>query len=190
MGEQAEGVGIALEVGDVVPERGRHLLAQREALALGEEGLYGFLAGVAEGRVAHIVGQTGRSHDLSYFRHHALAQLRLALAEAACYVAAQRHAHAGHLERMGEAVVYEDAARQREHLRLVLHAAKGCREDESVVVALELGAVVVTLRMAVFLSEPLGRDELFPVHCHAAKVVKVHSTERIVHAFFGIFSTF
>ena len=67
------------------------------------------------------------------------------------HVVAERHAHGGHFERVGEAVVHEDAARQGEHLRLVLQAAEGCREDETVVIALELRAVVVALQVAVLL---------------------------------------
>ena len=35
-----------------------------------------------------------------------------------------------------EAVVYEDAARQREYLRLVLQSAERRRKDEAVVIAL------------------------------------------------------
>jgi hypothetical protein len=48
--------------------------------------------------------------------------------------------------------MYEDAARQGEDLHLVLQTTKRCRENQSVIVALELRAVVMPLRVAVFLS--------------------------------------
>ena len=66
---------------------------------------------------------------------------------------------------MGQTVVHEDAARQGEYLRLVLHTAERGREDETVVVALEFGAVVAVQTVIVFLAEPLIGDELKPVHC-------------------------
>jgi hypothetical protein len=51
--------------------------------------------------------------------------------------------------------VYEDASWQGEHLRLVLQATEGCREDETVVVTLEFRTVIMALRMALFLTESL-----------------------------------
>ena len=58
--------------------------------------------------------------------------------EASRYVVAERHAHARHFEAVGQAVVHEDASRQREHLGLVLQPAERCREYQAVVVALKL----------------------------------------------------
>ena len=58
----------------------------------------------------------------------------------------------------------EDAARQREDLRLVLQPAECRREDETVVIALEFRAVIVALCMLVFLSETLVGYQLFPFH--------------------------
>jgi hypothetical protein len=60
--------------------------------------------------------------------------------------------------------VNEDASRQREHLSLVLHAAERSRENQTVVVAFELAAVVMALYVAVFLSEALVRNQFFPIH--------------------------
>ena len=65
---------------------------------------------------------------------------------------------------MGEAVVYKHATRQGEYLGLVLQTAKGCGEDETVVVALEFGAVVFLADVLVFLPEPLIGDKLLPIH--------------------------
>jgi hypothetical protein len=53
--------------------------------------------------------------------------------------------------------VHEDAARKREHLGFILKAAKGSREDETVVVALKLSAVVAVLFLALQ-SKPFGAE--------------------------------
>jgi hypothetical protein len=50
--------------------------------------------------------------------------------------------------------MYEYASWQREHLCFVLQSAEWGREDEPVIVAFKLGAVVVTFRMAVLLPQP------------------------------------
>ena len=128
--------------------------------SFGEVGLDGFLATVAEGRVAHVVGQTGRRDDGAYLLEERAGEFGMAVAEDAPHVVAERHAHAGHLQGMGEAVVNEDAARQGEHLCLVLQPAEGSREDEAVVVALELRSVVVALGVAILLPESLVGNEL------------------------------
>ena len=91
-------------------------------------------------------------------------KFRMEQQEPVDHIVAQGHAHTGHLERVGEAVVDEDAAGQREHLSLVLQPAERSRENQSVVVALELRPVVVALGVAMFLSEPLVGNELKPVH--------------------------
>jgi hypothetical protein len=80
------------------------------------------------------------------------------------HVVAEGKAHAGHFETVGEAVVYEDAARQGKHLGLVLHAPERGGEDEAVVIALEFRAVVVAFRVSVFLSEAFVGYKLLPVH--------------------------
>ena len=152
VGEQTEGVGVALEMGHVVPEGGAGTAAQRHAFALAEKGLNGFLAGVAEGRIAHVVGQAGCGHDGADLLKQGVAQLGMARAQGLGHVVAQRHAHAGHLQAVGEPVVHEDAAGKGEHLRLVLHTAERCGEDEPVVIALEFGAVVMPCDMTLLLS--------------------------------------
>jgi hypothetical protein len=55
---------------------------------------------------------------------------------------------------MGQSIVYEDAARQWEHLSLVLQPAEWSREDKTVVVALKLCPVIVSLAVTAFLSKP------------------------------------
>jgi hypothetical protein len=56
---------------------------------------------------------------------------------------------------VGETVVDEDTARQREYLGLVLKTTEGGGEYQTVIVALELCTVVVTLRMTVLLAQTL-----------------------------------
>ena len=65
---------------------------------------------------------------------------------------------------MRQAVVNEDAAWEWKYLCLVLESAKGGREDESVVVALEFCAVVLSLEVEMLLSEAFIGYELLPVH--------------------------
>ena len=164
VGKKSEGIGVALEMGYVAPEDGTDHRLETAAGALGEECLYGFLAGMAERRVAHVVGQTGRSHYLAYVAYARRRQTGTPPEQLAGHIGAERHAHTGHLEAVGETVMDEDAARKRKHLGLVLKPAERRREYESVVIALELGAVVVTYGVAVLLPQPLVGNELLPIH--------------------------
>ena len=63
MREQTEGIGVTVEVSDVVPGGFGEELAVWLSRALGEEGANGLFARVTEGRIAHIVRQTGGRHD-------------------------------------------------------------------------------------------------------------------------------
>ena len=117
-----------------------------------------------KGRIAQVVCQTGCTHDGSYLFEEGILQFRTLLDDAAGDVVAQRHAHARYFQAVGEAVVYEDAARKRKHLRLVLHTAERRREDKAVIVALEFRAVVVAHGMVIFLPKALIGNELLPVH--------------------------
>ena len=65
---------------------------------------------------------------------------------------------------MGESVVDEDTAREGEYLCLVLQASEWSRENEAVVVALELRPVIMPLGMFMLLSEPLVGYQLLPIH--------------------------
>ena len=99
--------------------------------------------------------QAGCTYDGSYLFYERILQVWLLLDDTSGYVVTYRHAHTSHFQTVGEAVVYEDAARQREHLRLVLQSAECRREDETVVIALEFRAVIMALSMLVLLSETL-----------------------------------
>ena len=164
VGEEAEGVGVTLEMHEVVPQLLADSATQLLALALAEERLDGFLAGMAERRIAHVVRQASRAHDGAYLLEQRALQFRMLHLQLPRHVRAQRHAHTCHLQRVSQAVVYEDAARKRKHLRLVLHTAERRREDKAVIVALEFRAVVVAHGMVIFLPKALIGNELLPVH--------------------------
>lgn len=110
---------------------------------------------MSERGVAHVVRKAGSAYYRSYLWKQRACQFGLAFHQGMGYVVAQRHAHAGHLKAVGEAVVDEDAARKRKHLGLVLHTAERGREYKPVVVALEFRAVVVADGVTVLLPEPL-----------------------------------
>ena len=84
---------------------------------------------MSEGWVAHVVCQTSRAYDGANFFEQRVGQFGMALNQGASHIVAQRHAHRGHFKAMGKAVVHEYAARQREHLRLVLQSSERSRED-------------------------------------------------------------
>ena len=146
-------------------------MAQRFALALTEECLYGFLARMSERRVAHVVGKTCCTHNGAYLLKQSACKFGMDILQVTCHIVAKRHTHTCHLKRVGEAVVYKYAARQGKHLCLVLHTTEWSREYESVVVALEFGAVVMAFGMALFLSQSLVGYELLPVHCYCFLVI-------------------
>ena len=54
--------------------------------------------------------------------------------------------------------MHKDAARQREHLRFVLQATEGGGKNQTVVVALELGPVVMALTVLRLLAQSFVRD--------------------------------
>ena len=164
MRQDSEAVGITLEMGDVVPELGRNFIFQSLSGTLAEESLDGFFSRMTKRRIAQIMCQAGCTHDGSDFLEERILQLRALLDDVTGDIVAQRHTHTCHFQAVSETVVYEDAARQRENLRLVLQPAESRREDESVVIALEFRAIVVAFGMFMLLSEALVRYELFPFH--------------------------
>ena len=78
MGEQSEGVGVALEMRDVAPKRGTQPLTQLKPRAFGEKGLDGPLAGMSERWVAHVVGETGCGDNGANLLKQRPLQLRMA----------------------------------------------------------------------------------------------------------------
>ena len=63
VGEEAEGIGITIEMGDVVPHFDGELFAKIKSLALSKEGTNGGFSFVSEGWIAQIVCQTGGTDD-------------------------------------------------------------------------------------------------------------------------------
>ena len=164
MGKQSESIGVAFKVGDVIPESFRNLAFQEAAAVLREERLDSFLSRVSERWVSHVMSKTGCLHDGAYLLEKRIAQLRVLVCQPAGHIITETLTQRGYLERVSEAVVYEDAAREWEHLRLVLKAAKGCRIDQPVAVALKLRAVIMTQSVPVLLSKTFITDKLLPVH--------------------------
>ena len=164
MREQTEGIGVALEVGKVVPEDRRHFTLKICTSAFEEIGLHGLLAAMAERRIAQVVGKAGGRHNLSDLLEQRILKFWVALGEYPGYIIAQRHAHTGYLQRVGEAVVDEDAAREGEHLCLVLQTTERSGENQTVVVAFKLRTIVVALGVAVFLPKALIGYQLLPIH--------------------------
>ena len=138
MGKNSEGIGVALEMHKIVPQRFAQLFFQIGAISLGKIRLNGLFAGMAKGRIAQIVGKAGGGNNRTDFLEQRTLEFRMSDNQLFGHIIAQRHAHAGHLKRVGEAVMHEDATWQRKHLRLVLQSAEGCRENQAVVVAFKL----------------------------------------------------
>jgi hypothetical protein len=119
---------------------------------------------MAERWVPQVVSQTGCCDNLSVFLKERILQFRMPLDELLRYIITQRHTHTCHLQRVGQTVVYEDAARKWEYLRLVLQTTERGRKDQTVVVAFELRAVIMALRVAMFLPKALVGYQLLPIH--------------------------
>ena len=90
VGQQAEGVGVALKVGEVLPKsRGEAVIVpQSQSLSFGEEGGDGPFARMTERRITQVVRQAGGGHDGTYLRQEAVRQLRPAREDAPCHVVA------------------------------------------------------------------------------------------------------
>ena len=83
---------------------------------------------------------------------------------------------------MGQTVVHKDTSREWKYLGFVLQTTERSRENQTVVIALELCSVVVALRMTMLLTETLVRYQLLPIHHNqGAKVRKI----RAVAAYFA-----
>ena len=111
--EQSEGVGVTLEVREVLPHLRRHTRLQRQSPTLAEERLYSLLAGVTERRIAHVVRQTRRANDGAKLLEERTREFGTNTLQGSRHVVAKRHAHARHFERVSQSVVHEDAARLR-----------------------------------------------------------------------------
>ena len=64
---------------------------------------------------------------------------------------------------MSETIVNKHGTGQGEYLCLILQTAKRGRKYQTIIIALELGTVIMALCMAQFLSESLAAYEGLPV---------------------------
>ena len=164
--EQAEGIGVAVEARNVVPLTGREVESVFHLCAapLRKEAANGALARVTERRVAHIVGEAGGRNHCAELAPKFIGIIRITLFQNIGDISAQRAPHARHFEAVRQAVVHEYAARQGKHLRLVLHAPEGGREDKAVVVALKFRAPLRGGALRARLAPAFRRNELLPIH--------------------------
>ena len=164
MGQQAEGIGIAFEVHQILPLLGcesvlsllAHVILQESSLSLTEVSTYGTLATMSEGRVAHVVCQTGSTHYGTQFGEMSGCQMGMTLQQESAHVVAQTAAHAAYLQTVCESVMHKDASWQGEHLRLVLQTSEGSREDQAVIIALKFRAVVLAVWLSLLSQTFIG----------------------------------
>ena len=166
MGEQSESIGVALEVGQVVPFALAQVLSEPQSGPFAEVGLYGFLARVAKRRIAQVVGQAGCRHDVAEIveRVEHFGRVGIARAQAYGHLVGKRASYTRHLEAVGQTVVYKYAAGEGEDLCLVLQTAEGRGKHEPVKVALK---VVARSRLGVvvmFKPKPFVGNQLVPFH--------------------------
>lgn len=91
-------------------------------------------------------------------------QLRVATDKFFGHIVAQGASYTGYLQTMCEAVVNEDASREREYLCFVLQSAEWCREYQTVVIALKFSAIVLVGGVVLLHAQSFVRNELLPVH--------------------------
>ena len=144
MRKHAEGVGVALESDEVAPLARLYLTLKHFAFAVFEETADGVFAGMAERRVAKVVGKAGRgNYGVDVF--HLSFQLGTLFLEFLERHQGDGTSHAGHLETVCQSIVDHAAAWKREDLGLVLQPAESVREYDAVVVALKGVANLATL---------------------------------------------
>ena len=148
--EQTEGVGVALEMYDVIPLLRRDAVARlrtdvvlkEQPIPLAEIGSYCRFAAVPKRRVAEVVGKAGGADDVAELGEMCAVEFWMIFEDGAADVVAEAATHAADLQTVSEAVVHEDAAGQGKHLSLVLQPSEGSGEDKAIVIALEFRAVV------------------------------------------------
>ncbi len=171
MREHAERIGVSFKSRQVGPFGIGEPAAEVFPGAFAEKRRDSPFSGVSERRITQIVRQAGCGDDVAemveVFRR--LAAFAVAATQRQRDSICHRLADARHFHAVSEAVVNEDAPRKREHLRFVLQTAERRGENETVVVAPEIGAGGILLGVVVVLkSETLVVDEPLPVHYSAA----------------------
>ena len=132
LGQYPEPLGIAFEVEEVVALGLAHRIQPATSGSLLEPVADGIFTGMAEGRVADVVGQAGRLH------HHpqvaGFAPVGQGAADRLADPHAQGAADATDFQGVGQARVDVIVAGNRVHLGLASQAAEGAGEDDAIVV--------------------------------------------------------
>ena len=91
------------------------------------------------------MGQAGGGNDRAHFMECGGRVGVVSGGETSGHVGSERATDTRDLQAMREPVVYENATRQGEDLRLVLEPSEGGGEDQPIVIALEVGALMLAL---------------------------------------------
>ena len=116
----------------------------------------GILARMAKRRIAQIVRQASGCHyrtdvvDIDW-------QMAVFVVQQTGNVHRYRPPYTRHFEAVGQTIMHKHTARQREYLCLVLQTSKWRRKNQTVVVPLKFGAVVVALVVVLLHTETLSR---------------------------------
>lgn len=138
LGEHAKALGVAFEVEKVGALGVVHRVQPAAPGGLLEPVADGVFAGVAERRIADVVGQARRLHDHAQVTR--LAPVGQGLAQGLADPHAQRTADATDFQRVSQAGVDVVVAGDRVDLGLAAQAAEGAGEDDAVVVLVERAA--------------------------------------------------
>lgn len=98
MCQQAEGIGIAVEVDKVCPLGFSHLTAIFKPWTFKEICSYGSFARMAERRIAHVVSQTGGTDNGAELSKLTIVQFWPKLPKGMAYIIAQAAPHTCHLQ--------------------------------------------------------------------------------------------
>ena len=126
VGEQAQRVGVALEMGEVAPLGGAQHIAKPAPLPFAEEGGDGFLSRMAEGGIAHVVAQARRGRYVpQVVEQRGPLFLLVFMSQRVGYGIGHTSPHRAYFKAVGKAVMYKYVPWQGEYLGLVLQAAEG-----------------------------------------------------------------
>ena len=170
MHEPSEAVGIALEMGQVVPLLGREKGFEKLPLAFGEKCSDGLLAAVPEWRIAKVVGKACCSHYLAHVEQFVgPCFMGISVAQTGSHLTGQRFAHTRHFKAVRQSVMHKYTAWQRKDLCLILQAAKWRRKYQSVIIALKVAAYAALALVIMLKPEALIAYQLIPLHrfCHS-----------------------
>lgn len=161
LGEDAKALGVAFEMQEVGAFFLAHAVQPAAPGGLLEPVADGVFAGVAEGRVADVMGQARGLHDHAHVG--GVAPVRQAVADDLADAHAQRAADTADFQRVGQAGMDVIVARYRVDLGLATQAAEGAGEDDAVVVLVEGAAAELGAAVHGF-AEALPGEQGVPIH--------------------------